>query len=259
MTIEITLLGTFEVRRDGEAVPAGAWSRRHAAALVKLLALSPGRRLHREQVIDALWPDLAVDEAAPRLHKAAYFARKAAGDDAVVLRGESVALFPDQSVTVDLAAVRRRRRRGTPRRRRGTPPSRVGRAAVGDLLPDDLYEEWAEAPSTAGPPASHRLAPAPSPLGRTRAARPDRRGGPSRAHARPLGARATGMARCASSSGSTGPWPASSAWRPSKEAVALRDALLDAGGDRASARRRGRPRRTGGGARPDQRPSRGGR
>ncbi len=65
MTIEIRLLGMFEVRRGGEPVPASAWSRRHAAALVKLLALSPGRRLHREQVIDALWPDLGVDEAAP--------------------------------------------------------------------------------------------------------------------------------------------------------------------------------------------------
>ena len=66
MTIEIRLLGMFEVRRGGKPVPASAWSRRHAAALVTLLALSPGRRLHREQVFDALWPDLGVDEAAPR-------------------------------------------------------------------------------------------------------------------------------------------------------------------------------------------------
>ena len=35
---------------------AGAWSRRHAAALVKLLALSPGGRLHRDRVVDTLWP-----------------------------------------------------------------------------------------------------------------------------------------------------------------------------------------------------------
>ena len=59
--------------------------------------------MHREQVIDALWPELALDEAAPRLHKAAHFARKAAGDDTIVLRDESVALFPDQSVVIDVA------------------------------------------------------------------------------------------------------------------------------------------------------------
>ena len=145
MTIEIRLLGTFEVRRDGRAVPASAWSRRHAAALVKLLALSPGRRLHREQVIDALWPDLAVDEAAPRLHKAAHFARKAAGDDTIVLRGESVALFPDQSVAVDVAlfeAAADEALRAGDEALLQAASDRCG----GDLLPEDLYEEWADGP-----------------------------------------------------------------------------------------------------------------
>jgi DNA-binding SARP family transcriptional activator len=50
MTVSVRLLGGFEVAVDGVPVPAEAWSRRHAASLVKLLALSPGRRLHRERV-----------------------------------------------------------------------------------------------------------------------------------------------------------------------------------------------------------------
>ena len=57
MRVEIDLLGGFAVRIDGRAVPAAEWRRRQAAALVKLLALAPRRTLHREQVIDALWPD----------------------------------------------------------------------------------------------------------------------------------------------------------------------------------------------------------
>lgn len=77
MTVEIRLLGPFEVRLDGVPVPPVAWSRRDAAALVKVLALARDHRLHREQVMDRLWPDLAVSEAAPRLHKAAHFARRA--------------------------------------------------------------------------------------------------------------------------------------------------------------------------------------
>src|SRR5262245_36212071 len=97
------MLGGFEVRVDGVPVPGSGWDRRQAAALVKILALSRSRRLHREQVIDALWPDLAIDEAAPRLHKAAHFARKATGaTDAVVLRDDTVALFPAADVTVDV-------------------------------------------------------------------------------------------------------------------------------------------------------------
>ena len=104
MRVEVRLLGGFAVLLDGREVASGGWRRRHAASVVKLLALTPTRRLHREQVIDALWPELSVDEALPRLHKAAHFARQAAGaPDAVVLRNESVALFPD-SVVVDDAS-----------------------------------------------------------------------------------------------------------------------------------------------------------
>ena len=73
-TIHITLLGRFAVTVDGEPVADSNWTRRHAAALVKVLALAPGRRLHREQVIDLVWPDDTIDEAAPKLHKAAHFA-----------------------------------------------------------------------------------------------------------------------------------------------------------------------------------------
>jgi DNA-binding SARP family transcriptional activator len=145
VSIEIALLGKFEVRRDDRAVPASAWTRRHAAALVKLLALAPGSKLHREQVIDALWPDLSLDEAAPRLHKAAHFARKAAGDDAVVLRGESIALFPDQDVVVDAAQFEATAVEAL----RDGDDAQLHEAldrCVGDLLPEDRYEEWADGP-----------------------------------------------------------------------------------------------------------------
>jgi len=74
--VDIGLLGGFTVGIDGVALPAGRWHRRHAAALVKLLALSPRARLHRDRVIDALWPEVGPDTALPRLHKAAHYARQ---------------------------------------------------------------------------------------------------------------------------------------------------------------------------------------
>ena len=79
MRVDIRMLGGFEVVVDGRRVPAEAWRRRQAASLVKVLALQPEHRLPREQLIDLLWPDLLVDEAAPRLHKAAHYARTALG------------------------------------------------------------------------------------------------------------------------------------------------------------------------------------
>ena len=65
MNVEIDLLGGFAVRVDGRPVPAGEWRRRQAASLVKLLALAPRRTLHREQVIDALWPHMSIYDAGP--------------------------------------------------------------------------------------------------------------------------------------------------------------------------------------------------
>ena len=94
MNVEIDLLGGFAVRVDGRTIPATEWRRRQAASLVKLLALAPRRTLHREQVIDALWPDIAIDDAGPRLHKAAHFARRLLGDSsALVLTGEPFRCF----------------------------------------------------------------------------------------------------------------------------------------------------------------------
>ena len=104
MRVDIRLLGGFEVAVDGQVVPASRWHRRSAAALVKLLALAPRRRLLREQVMDALWPDLLLDEASPRLHKATHYARAALGSgEAVVVEAGSLALFPSADLRVDVA------------------------------------------------------------------------------------------------------------------------------------------------------------
>ncbi len=75
MRAEVRLLGRFEVVVDGRPIPPEAPRRRDAAALVKVLALSRGHRLPRELVLDALWPDLFDEQGAPRLHKAAHYAR----------------------------------------------------------------------------------------------------------------------------------------------------------------------------------------
>lgn len=145
MDVAITLLGTFRVEVAGSPVPGTAWARRNAASLVKLLALSEERRLHREQVIDALWPGATPDEAGPRLHKAAHFARRALGEatSGVLLRGDMVHLLPDEDVAVDA-------RRFEAAARAALADGDAGAAAEvadswpGTLLPDDVYETWVQ-------------------------------------------------------------------------------------------------------------------
>ena len=53
-TIRVQLLGGFSVSVDGLAIPEAQWKSRRARNLVKLLALTPAHRLHRDQVIDTL-------------------------------------------------------------------------------------------------------------------------------------------------------------------------------------------------------------
>jgi len=62
-SVDIGLLGRFRVTVDGVPIPDGQWNRRSAAALVKVLAMTPQRRMHREQLIDVLWPDDSLDAA----------------------------------------------------------------------------------------------------------------------------------------------------------------------------------------------------
>jgi DNA-binding SARP family transcriptional activator len=142
--IHVTLLGQFAVTVGGVPVAEAGWKRRHAAAVVKVLALAPGRRLHREQVIELVWPGDTIAEAVPKLHKAAHFARRAIGvPDSVVLRGDQVVLCPGGSVTVDAVRFGELARRAL-----AAGDAAAARAALalygGELLPADRYEEWAE-------------------------------------------------------------------------------------------------------------------
>jgi DNA-binding SARP family transcriptional activator/tetratricopeptide (TPR) repeat protein len=143
MHVHITLLGGFEVVADGRRVPPADWHRRQAAALVKLLALVPGRSLHRERVIDALWSGLDLDEAAPRLHKAAHYARRSLGDPrSLVLNGETVALCPDADVDVDAIRFERLAESARDARTAGDAAD----AYPGELLPQDVYDPWTQEP-----------------------------------------------------------------------------------------------------------------
>jgi DNA-binding SARP family transcriptional activator len=151
MNVEIDLLGGFAVRVDGRPIPANEWRRRRAASLVKLLALAPRRTLHREQVIDALWPDTAIDDAGPRLHKAAHFARRSLGDsNALILSGNTVSLFPYAHVVVDVDEFERSAKQAIAALDRDPEGCATAGAAAdhwaGELLPDDPYEEWLEVP-----------------------------------------------------------------------------------------------------------------
>jgi DNA-binding SARP family transcriptional activator/predicted negative regulator of RcsB-dependent stress response len=144
--VTVDLLGRFSVTAGGTEIRGDAWRSRRAAHLVKLLALAPGHRLHRERVMEALWPGSDSDASAATLRKAIHFARRAIDDDtAIINEGGVLVLWPGAEVTPDVEAFERAAE--------GAIASKDRRACAtaaalytGELLPDDRYESWTAEP-----------------------------------------------------------------------------------------------------------------
>lgn len=107
--LRVSLLGRFEVSVGSRVVGEEGWRLRKAAGLVKLLALAPHHRLHREQAMELLWPDLAPRSAANNLHQTLHAARRTLEPEArdfryLILRDELLLLCPDGALRVDVNA-----------------------------------------------------------------------------------------------------------------------------------------------------------
>ncbi|MFW6010010.1 MAG: AfsR/SARP family transcriptional regulator, partial [Actinomycetota bacterium] len=138
--VAVRLLGDFRVEIDGRAIDAEHWPTRRSAELVQLLAITKRHALPREQVMDALWPDLEPGAAGANLRKAAHHARRALGsDEAVVLGGGQVRLFPDAALETDLTTFEELARAALA----AEDPRTCAQAAElygGALLPASRYE-----------------------------------------------------------------------------------------------------------------------
>ncbi|QPC91416.1 BTAD domain-containing putative transcriptional regulator [Mesorhizobium sp. INR15] len=149
MRVQIQLLGGFNIRLDDQAIPATAWRRDRGAALVKLLAVTRSHRIHREQVMEAFWPDLDAEAAGANLRKAVHFARRALGvHDLIELAGDVIALASGADLEIDAEAFETAAKlalRGADRAVCEIAADLYG----GDLLPDDPYVDWFETPRQA--------------------------------------------------------------------------------------------------------------
>src|ERR671913_1304732 len=76
-TLRIWLLGGLRVSVGSRSIGEEEWHLRKARSLITVLALSPGNRLHREQAMELLWPDLAPKAASNNLHQVLHAARRA--------------------------------------------------------------------------------------------------------------------------------------------------------------------------------------
>src|SRR5215208_4855732 len=154
--VRIALLDGFRLWIGPRLIEEDRWRLRKARSLLKLLALAPGHTLHREQVMETLWPGVGMHKASNNLHQIVRALRRALEPSALatssaaacsgclLLRDEQLTLCPDSPVWVDVEAFEQ-----TAATARHAPLEPAAfRAAIdlyaGELLPQDRYEPWLE-------------------------------------------------------------------------------------------------------------------
>lgn len=152
--LRLHLFGGFRVTRDSGLPLAERWPRPSARALVKLLAVSPGHSLHREQAMEICWPDADPHAATGSLRVALHAARRAIEPELAprssssYLIGEGTLLRLDpQTVVIDADEAEALAERALADG--GTAQLTAALAAfTGEVLPEDRYAAWAEARRT---------------------------------------------------------------------------------------------------------------
>jgi DNA-binding SARP family transcriptional activator len=147
LPVALSVLGRFELTRGGRAVPL---STGQAQQLLKFVAVRGGR-VHAEQAIEALWPEVAPEAGRNRLRTVLGRLRELA-PEIVAREGDHLALDP--GVRLDLVQFQQEAREAQALARGDTTAAvAVARCAIaryhGPLLPHDPYEPWAGDPREA--------------------------------------------------------------------------------------------------------------
>ncbi|MFK3730270.1 ATP-binding protein [Streptomyces sp. NPDC088090] len=154
--LRLRLFGGFRAERDGGPALPARWPRPSAQVLVKLLAVTPGHSLHREQVQEICWPNATPRAALASLRVALHTARHAlepeiaprAASSYLVSDGALLRLHPHH-VWIDADEAERLSAVALAGAGNGTDADTGAHTAAlaafdGELLPEDRYAHWAE-------------------------------------------------------------------------------------------------------------------
>ena len=153
--LHVRLLGGFCIERSDVGQAVSDWPRRSAKTLIKLLAVQPGHALHREQVIDVLWPKVNAESALNSLGKALHVARRALQpslprrqDSAYLRLADGMLVLSTDHAVVDTDQFEQLAEDAL-RRREISVYEDAFAAYGGELLPEDRYESWCSERRTA--------------------------------------------------------------------------------------------------------------
>lgn len=147
-TLRVRLLGGFGVERSDPVGLVYDWRRRSAKTLTKILAAHPKHSLHREQILDILWPGADTESALNSFGKALYAARRAFEPELLRRQNSSFLRLEDamlvletEHVTIDADRFEQLAQDALRRREVSVLESALA-VYSGELLPEDRYEDW---------------------------------------------------------------------------------------------------------------------
>lgn len=151
-TLQIFTFGRFGLSVGGKVVAIGKWDRKQALTLLKFLLTRLGRAVHRDVLVENLWPDADEHSGRERLKVNIYALRRelrAAGmsdciletvGDAYMLRREAVwmdAMVFENCIAV--ASTQQKQKKWEEAIKRYTEAQRLYR---GDYLEEDIHTDW---------------------------------------------------------------------------------------------------------------------
>ena len=156
MKLRIYLFGSCEIIYGDQSIPTHRWKRHTALALLKLLALQPQHRLHKEQILEWFWPNSTKTAADNNFYRILHSLRQTlephltrpSDSQLITMSQHIVHLSPSDHLWVDITAFDAYLAQAEV----ATDPIPFLEAAQqlyrGMLLAEDVYDEWTVAPRT---------------------------------------------------------------------------------------------------------------
>ncbi len=159
-TIRIYVLGQFRLERrdpqdplDWQTVIDATWQHQRVRALLGCLVSVGNRKLGREQIMDALWPDLDLDAAGSRLDRAVYSLRqlfepsrnRLATSSLLMTEREMLVLADHPQIWIDADAFEQLLAQARTSEDPGEKERLMKEAVTlygGDFLPEERKNEW---------------------------------------------------------------------------------------------------------------------
>jgi predicted ATPase/DNA-binding SARP family transcriptional activator len=150
-SLEIYLIGRFRLGWGAITCGKDELPQRKGRDLLKLLALEPSHRLHREQVMDILWPESPPENAVNSLYNLLYLLRKelkkAGIHEGEVLKIEEEIVQFESCLAIEVDLTEFHTAADKALLRRDLPACKDAlELAHGGLLDENRYDDWAFLP-----------------------------------------------------------------------------------------------------------------